>query len=54
MPSQPLPFPDKGRVEALLRAGIPLSLLCDLACSDPHSQELYAVERAPLAGTAVS
>jgi hypothetical protein len=34
------------RAEALLRAGIPLSLLLDLAGSDPHSVELYALERA--------
>lgn len=34
------------RAEALLRAGIPLSLLLDLAGSDPHSDELYALERA--------
>jgi len=31
---------------ALLEAGIPLSLLLDLAQPDPHSQELYAFEGA--------
>ena len=31
-------------VVALLEAGIPLSLLLDLAGPDPHSEELYAVE----------
>jgi hypothetical protein len=29
---------------ALLRAGVPLSLLVDLACG-PHSRELLVVER---------
>lgn len=41
----PLP-PSASRAQALLRAGIPLSLLLDLAGSDPHSDELYALERA--------
>lgn len=36
----------EGRVVALLRAGIPLSLLLDLAGGDPHSEELYELERA--------
>ena len=31
---------------ALLRAGIPLTLLLDLAGGDPHSEELYALEGA--------
>ena len=30
---------------ALLRAGIPLSLLLDLAQADPHSEEIYEQER---------
>jgi hypothetical protein len=49
MPSTALSSPresDEGRVVALLRAGVPLSLLLDLAGSDPHSQELYEVEQA--------
>ncbi len=33
---------------ALLEAHIPLSLLLDLASPDPHSHELYALERARL------
>jgi hypothetical protein len=41
------------RVLCLLRAGVPLSLLLDLAGSDPHSQELYTRER-PLPGTPLS
>jgi hypothetical protein len=41
-----VPLPPVTRAEALLRAGIPLSLLLDLAGSDPHSDELYALERA--------
>ena len=40
------PLPSPTRAEYLLRAGIPLSLLLDLACGDPHSDELYALERA--------
>ena len=44
---RPLPFPrDRDSVAALLRAGIPLSLLLDLAGSDPHSAELYMTEPA--------
>ena len=31
-------------IVALLKAGIPPSLLLDLALPDPHSEELYAVE----------
>ncbi len=51
MSASPAPVPTprdvrEGRVVALLRAGIPLSLLLDLAGSDPHSSELYALERA--------
>ena len=38
--------PPATRAEALLRAGVPLSLLLDLAIGDPHSDELYALERA--------
>lgn len=34
-----------GLTVALLRAGIPLTLLIDLAAGDPHSEELYALER---------
>lgn len=34
------------RAEALLRAGIPLSLLLDLASGDPRSDEICAWERA--------
>lgn len=36
----------QGTVVALLRAGIPLTLLLDLAGADPHSAELYQMERA--------
>jgi hypothetical protein len=45
----PLPAPrqlDDQRVVALLRAGIPLSLLLDLAQPDPMSQDLYEHEHA--------
>lgn len=38
--------PAVSRAEALLRAGIPLTLLLDLAADDPHSDEIYALERA--------
>lgn len=31
-------------IVALLKAGIPPSLLLDLACPDPHSAELYETE----------
>ncbi len=31
-------------VVSLLRAGIPLTLLMDLAGPDPHSEELYRLE----------
>lgn len=34
----------RGCVVALLEAGIPLSLLLDLAQPDPRSQELYVLE----------
>lgn len=40
-------FPAPGRVLALLRAGVPLSLLMDLARPDPRSAEIYAAERPP-------
>lgn len=65
-PSQSHPWPrvpaarrgtPEERVVALLRAGVPLSLLLDLAGSDPHSQELYSSERSAgslLPNTAVS
>lgn len=46
---RPLPRPRtdaRSCVVALLEAGIPLSLLLDLAQPDPHSQELYAFEGA--------
>lgn len=36
----------ESHVLALLLAHIPLSLLLDLAGNDPHSKELYALERA--------
>ena len=41
----PVPHPTYEWVVALLKAHIPLSLLLDLADSDPHSQELYENER---------
>ena len=31
-------------IVALLQAGIPLSLLMDIARDDPHSQEMYDAE----------
>jgi hypothetical protein len=37
---------DESRVVALLRAGIPLSLLMDIAQDDPRSVDLYAAEHA--------
>lgn len=43
-PTVPLPR-DEHQAVALLRAGIPLSLLFDLAGADPHSEELYALEQ---------
>jgi hypothetical protein len=49
MPSdllRPLAPGDEDPVIALLKAGIPLSLLMDLAADDPHSAELYRTERA--------
>ena len=49
LPSNTAPQPrsnGEGRVVALLRAGVPLSLLLDLAGGDPHSEELYELERA--------
>ena len=43
--ASPSSAPDaRGCVVALLAAGIPLSLLLDLAQPDPRSQELYAWE----------
>jgi hypothetical protein len=42
----PQPDPTESRVVALLHAHIPLSLLLDLAETDPHSHELYAMEKA--------
>ena len=44
-PLLPAPRP-ASRAEALLRAGVPLSLLLDLAGGDPHSRELYEHEGA--------
>ena len=41
-----LPSPSESQIVALLQAHIPLSLLLDLAETDPHSRELYAVEQA--------
>ena len=49
MPSDLLEAPptqEGARVLTLLKAGIPLSLLIDLAGSDPHSEELYELENA--------
>jgi hypothetical protein len=47
LPEIPDPRPEaQARVVALLRAHVPLSLLLDLAGADPHSAELYAIERA--------
>ena len=37
---------DESRVVALLHAGIPLSLLMDIAQDDPRSVDLYAAEHA--------
>lgn len=42
----PEPSASDARVVALLHAHIPLSLLLDLAETDPHSRELYAMEKA--------
>lgn len=41
---KPLAAGDDDPVLALLKAGIPLSLLLDLAGGDLHSKELYEVE----------
>ena len=41
---RPLAPGDEDPVIGLLRAGIPLSLLLDIACVDPHSAEIYAYE----------
>ena len=43
---RPLAAGDEDPVLALLRAGIPLSLLLDLAAGDPSSEEIYASEQA--------
>ncbi|MCW2600285.1 MAG: hypothetical protein JWM02_2114 [Frankiales bacterium] len=44
-PEKPDPRRDgEGRVVAFLHAGIPLSLLMDLAEGDPRSAEVYQVE----------
>lgn len=43
---RPLAPGDEDPVIALLRAGIPLSLLLDLAAADPHSAEIYQTELA--------
>lgn len=42
----PEPRTEDSGIVALLAAGIPLTLLLDLALPDPHSQELYEMERA--------
>lgn len=44
-PTVPLSHPGGEWVVALLKAHIPLSLLLDLADSDPHSRDLYENER---------
>ena len=41
---RPLAPGDEDPVIGLLKAGIPLSLLLDLATSDPHSAEIYQTE----------
>jgi hypothetical protein len=38
----------EARLVALVSAGVPLSLLLDLSCPDPHSAELYVEETASL------
>lgn len=43
---RPLAPGDEDPVIALLRAGIPLTLLMDLACEDPKSAEIYRSESA--------
>ena len=43
---RPLAPGDEDPVLLLLRAGIPLTLLMDLACEDPHSEEIYRSESA--------
>jgi len=48
MSTEVIPVPRtaaEDRVVALLRAHVPLSLLLDLALSDPQSRELYENER---------
>jgi hypothetical protein len=42
---EPTLLPEDDSALALLRAGIPLMLVFDLAGSDPHSHELYVEER---------
>jgi len=44
MPFRPTRPPHEQQVFALLRAGVPLSLLIDLAQPDPRSAEIYARE----------
>lgn len=44
---RPLAPGDEDPVLALLRAGIPLTLLMDLAAKDPHSAEIYKSETVP-------
>jgi hypothetical protein len=40
-----IPPPEVARTWSLVRAGVPLSLLCDLASPDgPPSREIYAAE----------
>jgi hypothetical protein len=42
---RPLAPGDEAPILALLRAGIPLSLLLDLASKDPQSEEIYQTEK---------
>jgi hypothetical protein len=44
---RPLAPGDEDPVLALLRAGIPLTLLMDLAAEDPGSAEIYQAETVP-------
>ena len=46
LPCLPTSEGEEGNVLVLLRAGIPLTLLMDLAGPDPHSDELYTLEKA--------
>lgn len=44
MPTSPARPGGEQQALALLRAGVPLTLLLDLALGDPRSAELYAAE----------